>query len=125
MPLPSVSKTEMTKLRSQYSSMMQVLYSSTALEQVPSYLMLATVSSLPICEFIVINKSCLFTCVSDTDRGKHKIFQCFSSPGGNTKVLSKTIFRFLRLKSISCGLESRFGCALASLSLINPVLVTA
>jgi len=32
-------------------------------------LILAMVSSLHICEFVVINKFCLLTSVSDTDRG--------------------------------------------------------
>jgi len=62
LPSVSVSKTEITKMLSQYSRVM--MYVSTIM-----LLILATVWGLHTCEFLVIKKSCLLTCVSDTQKG--------------------------------------------------------
>ena len=65
LPSVSVSKTEITKMLSQYSRVMMCV--STIM-----LLILATVWGLHTCEFLVIKKSCLLTCVSDTQKGGRK-----------------------------------------------------
>jgi len=62
MPPLSVSETEITKVLSQYSSV-TICVSTIIL------LILGMVWGLRACEFVVTNKSCLLTCVSDTQRG--------------------------------------------------------
>ena len=65
LPPFSVSNPEITKMLSQYSPVMMCV--STIM-----LLILAMVWGLHNCEFLVINKSCLLTCVSDTQRGGRK-----------------------------------------------------
>jgi len=76
-PPVSVSETEITKMLYQYSRVIMCI--STIM-----LLILATVWGLHTCEFLVSNKSCLLTCVSE---GWQKVFHRFSSP-------RDTVFQF-------------------------------
>ena len=65
LPPFSVSETKITKVLSQYSSVM-ICVGTIILP------ILAMVWGLRACELVVTNKSCLLTCVLDTQRGGRK-----------------------------------------------------
>jgi len=84
----SVSETEITKVLSQYSSV-TICVSTIIL------LILGMVWGLRACEFVVTDKSCLLTCVSDTQRSGIK----FSTASPVQEIPVSTLCLRLFMKS--------------------------